>query len=390
MMKLLAKLFIKDSDHYSDNAVREKYGFLTGFVGIILNVLICSAKIIIGVLTMSISVIADGINNLSDAGSSVITVLSFKLSNKPVDKKHPFGHGRVEYVAAMLVSVIIIVVGVELIISSVKSILSPEKAAITTATFIVLAVSVAIKIYMFLYNYLWSKKLDSAVMKATAYDSIGDAVSTTIVLVCAVIGKYSSVILDGFAGIAVALFISATGVRSFLEIMNDLLGKPPKKEFVDEVEKFVLQHDIVCGVHDVVVHDYGPGRVMLSLHAEVPAETDILAAHDAIDAIEHGLSDAFKCHATIHMDPVMSDPESRRLRSETLAEIRNISSDITMHDFRVSESKDDPRKKSIAFDIVVPYELKMTEREVEEILYNVLTEKEPTYSVSIQVDRPFV
>lgn len=390
MIKFIAKLFIKDSDNYSDNAVREKYGFLTGIIGIILNVIICTAKIVVGALTASISVVADGINNLSDAGSSVITVFSFKLSNKPVDKKHPFGHGRLEYVAAMLVSIIIVVVGAELMITSVKSIFSPENVLITTATFIVLSISVAIKFYMFLYNFSWSKKLDSAVMKATAYDSIADAVSTTIVLLCAVIGKFSSFSPDGYAGAVVALFICFTGVRSFMEIINDLLGKPPKKEFVDEVEKFVSDHDIVCGVHDIVVHDYGPGRVMLSLHVEVPAETDILAAHDAIDTIEHGLCEKFRCHATIHMDPVMSDPESRRLRSETLAEIRKISSDITMHDFRVFEAKPETGKKTIAFDIVLPYELKMPEKEVEDFLRERLAETEPEYAVSIQIDRPFV
>ncbi len=389
MIGFLAKIFIKDHNKFTDNAVRKKYGFLTGFTGIFLNVLLCALKIFFGALSMSVSVIADGINNLSDAGSSLITVIGFKISSKPVDKKHPYGHGRMEYVAALLVSTLIIVVGVELVISSVKKIISPEDVVFSIGTLIVLAVSVLVKAYMFVYNFVWGKKLNSAVLRATAFDSIGDAVSTLVVLICALISYlYPSVVLDSYAGIAVACFIITAGVRTFWEIVSDLLGRPPKKDFVESIEKTVLSNKIVTGVHDVIVHDYGPGKKMVSLHAEVPAETDFFYAHECIDSIEKRLEDKFSCLVTIHLDPISNDKETDKLRKEIIRIIHSSFPDFSLHDFRVGTADDD--KKTISFDVLAPFGGKETEEEIKEELVKKIKDVYPEYDVILRVDRPFV
>ncbi len=389
MIELLSRWFVKDRKNYSDNIVREKYAFLTGTVGIVLNLLICVGKILAGVLSGAISVIADGVNNLSDAGSSVITILGFKIANKPIDKKHPFGHGRMEYIAAMVVSVIIVVVGGELIISSVEKIITPESVSISLLTIIILAVSVGVKLYMFAYNYVWGKKLNAAAMKATAYDSISDAVSTSVVLICSVITYfYPQVVLDSYAGCLVAIFIIFTGGKSFIEILGDLLGKVPEKEFVDDIEKFVLQDTIVCGIHDLVVHDYGPGRIMLSLHAEVPAEMDIMEVHDHIDNIEQGLSKQFKCHATIHMDPVFrSDDKVEGLRKMVVSIAKEINEHFTVHDFRMNSGS---THTNLIFDVVAPYECKLNEEQIKEEIEKKVKEIDGSYNTVIQIDRPYV
>ena len=387
MIGLLAKLFIKNNKDYSDNAVREKYGFLTGFVGIFLNLLISAGKIVVGVLSSSVAVLADGINNLTDAGSSVVTIFSFKIANKPVDKEHPFGHGRMEYVAAMIVSVIIVVVGAEVFINSLQKIITPQEVSFSVVTIIILALSVSVKLYMFAYNFYWSKKINSAVMKATAYDSISDAVSTAVVLICSCISFCCpSVSLDGYAGIVVALFIVTTGFRSFAEIISDLLGKPPKKEFAEDVKKYVLQNEIIRDIHDLVVHDYGPGRTMLSLHVEVPADMSVGEAHEQIDKIELGLSEKFNCHALIHMDPAcQSGAENERLYKKITAEMSALYSGLSVHDFRVNNTE---RGKEIFFDAVVPYEVDKKEDQIKKELTELVEKIDPTSRVFIKIDRP--
>ena len=387
MIGLLAKLFIKNHKDFSDRAVRKKYGFLTGFVGIFFNVLICVGKIIVGILSSAVSVIADGINNLSDAASSVITVVGFKIADKPVDKEHPYGHGRVEYVAAMLVSLVIMVIGIELAISAVKKIIDPQAVDISYVTLIILGVSVAVKLYMFSYNYIWGKKLESSVLKATAYDSIADAVSTFVVFACAFVSMYWSLpILDGCAGLAVAAFIVFTGLKSFGEIFTELVGKPPKKEFVDSIERSVSNYPMVLGVHDVIVHDYGPGRVMVSLHVEIPANTDLLTSHDCVDEIENKLEKEFRCHATIHVDPVVEDPETNELRKAYLKKIKEFFPSYSIHDFRINYEKDNP---AVTFDVLAPFIDKSTEEEIRSEVLAVIKDVAPSYDVLIKIDRPF-
>ena len=387
MIALLGKLFIKNHKDYSDRAVRKKYGFLTGFVGILLNILICAGKITVGVISSAVSVVADGINNLSDAASSVVTVVGFKIADKPVDKEHPYGHGRVEYVAAMLVSLIIMVIGVELAISAIKKIVAPQAVNITYVTLVILGVSVAVKLYMFLYNYVWSKKLDSSVLKATALDSIADAVSTFVVFICAFVSMYWSLpVLDGCAGIAVAVFIIFTGLKSFGGIFTELVGKPPKKEFVENIEKAVSGSPMVLGVHDVIVHDYGPGRVMVSLHVEVPADTDLLTSHDCVDEIENKLEKEFRCYATIHVDPVVRDPESMKLRKMFLKRIKECFPSYSIHDFRISGDKENP---TVSFDVLAPFIDKSTEEEIKDEVMEKIKDVAPSYTVLIRIDRPF-
>ncbi len=390
MITFLSKFFIKDRTNYSDNKVREGYASLSGFVGIVLNLIICAGKIAVGILSGAISVVADGVNNLTDAGSSVITIMGFKLANKPIDRKHPFGHGRMEYISAMLVSVIIVVVGFELLISSVEKIITPETVSISVWTLAILAFSVLVKLYMFAYNFVWAKKLNAAAMKATAYDSISDAVSTLVVLVCSIVTFFKpSVVLDSYAGILVAVFILFTGFRSFVEILGDLLGKAPEKEFVLAIEKAVMESSIISGIHDLVVHDYGPGRVMVTLHAEIPADMDIMQAHDEIDNVEQKISRRFNCHTTIHMDPVFRNDEKTETLRKTLEKIvKNIHSDITLHDFRMNEG---PTHTNLIFDVVVPFEtgLKddMLRQRIERAVQDEIGEK---YKIVVQIDRPFV
>lgn len=302
MITFLASLFIKDRRNYDSPAVRQAYGVLSGAVGIGLNILLFLGKWIAGTLSGSIAITADAFNNLSDAGSSIITLIGFRLSGQAPDPEHPFGHGRMEYISGLLVSVAILVMGFELIWSSFGKLRDPEPIESSALVLGILLASILVKVYMFYYNRSLSKKLDSAAMKATSVDSLSDTVATTLVLIATVISKYTGLILDGWFGILVGIFIVYTGGSTLKETIDLLIGQPPKKEFIDEIREIVLGHSLVYGVHDLIVHDYGPGRRMISLHAEVAVDGDIQDIHEQIDHIEHELQEKLNCSATIHMD----------------------------------------------------------------------------------------
>lgn len=362
MITFLASLFIKDRRNYDSPAVRQAYGVLSGAVGIGLNILLFLGKWIAGTLSGSIAITADAFNNLSDAGSSIITLIGFRLSGQAPDPEHPFGHGRMEYISGLLVSVAILVMGFELIRSSFGKLRDPELIESSAVVLGILLASILVKVYMFYYNRSLSKKLDSAAMKATSVDSLSDTVATTLVLIATVISKYTGLILDGWFGILVGIFIVYTGGSTLKETIDLLIGQPPKKEFIDEIREIVLGHSLVYGVHDLIVHDYGPGRRMISLHAEVAVDGDIQDIHEQIDHIEHELQEKLNCSATIHMDPIVTDDkEVLEMKAKVEAMVQSLDEAFSMHDFRMVKGT---TRTNLIFDVEVPRKTSLTDNEI--------------------------
>lgn len=362
MITFLASLFIKDRRNYDSPAVRQAYGVLSGAVGIGLNILLFLGKWIAGTLSGSIAITADAFNNLSDAGSSIITLIGFRLSGQAPDPEHPFGHGRMEYISGLLVSVAILVMGFELIRSSFGKLRDPELIESSALVLGILLASIFVKVYMFYYNRSLSKKLDSAAMKATSVDSLSDTVATTLVLIATVISKYTGLILDGWFGILVGIFIVYTGGSTLKETIDLLIGQPPKKEFIDEIREIVLGHSLVYGVHDLIVHDYGPGRRMISLHAEVAVDGDIQDIHEQIDHIEHELQEKLNCSATIHMDPIVTDDkEVLEMKAKVEAMVQSLDEAFSMHDFRMVKGT---TRTNLIFDVEVPRKTSLTDNEI--------------------------
>lgn len=362
MIKLLASLFIKDRENYTSPAVRQSYGTLCGAVGIGLNILLFLGKWIAGFLSGSIAITADAFNNLSDAGSSIITLIGFRISGQRPDSEHPFGHGRMEYISGFLVSVAILIMGFELVKSSINKLLHPEPVESSPVIIAILAVSILVKVYMFYYNRSGGKKIGSAAMNATAMDSLSDTVSTALVLGATLISQFTGLLLDGWFGILVGLFILYTGATTIKETMDLLLGQPPKKEFIDEIREIVVSHKLVHGIHDLIVHDYGPGRVMISLHAEVDADGDIQAIHEQIDHIENELQEKLHCSATIHMDPIVTDDkEVLAMKEKVKALVLETDDTFSMHDFRMVKG---PTSTNLIFDVSVPSGCQKTDNEI--------------------------
>ena len=387
MIKLLAKIFIKDSQNTADSKVRVAYGYLCGAVGIALNILLFAGKIIAGTISGSVAVTADAFNNLSDAGSSIISLIGFRLASQKPDPHHPFGHGRFEYIASLIISIIIVLMGFELGKSSFEKIVAPQAVEYSAVTFAVLGVSVLVKLYMFFYNNSVGKKIDSATMRATAMDSISDAVSTGAVLISAVIAMITNLALDGWMGLVVAAFIMVTGFKSAKETIDSLLGTPPSPEFVKQIEDMALQYDDIIGVHDMIVHNYGPGRTFVSLHAEVPSDGDIVTIHDTVDNAEREIAKELGCLVTIHMDPVdVHDEHTAQLRENVSEIIKQINPDITFHDFRVVSG---PTHTNLIFDIVSPMDCGLSDQELADTIADKIHQCNESYFAVINVDKDF-
>ena len=388
MFGLLSKIFIKNRDDLKNPAVRRAYGILSGTLGIVLNILLFAGKLTAGLISGSVAIVADALNNLSDAGSSVITLIGFRMAGQKPDKGHPFGHGRIEYISGLIVSMLIILMGFELGKSSVEKIISPGETEFSVVAAVILAVSVLVKLYMCCYNGKVGKKISSPAMKATATDSLGDCISTMVVLICMFITKFTSFDLDGICGAAVALFIFISGLRAAKETINPLPGVPPTDEFVDEIGETVMSHKGVLGFHDLIVHDYGPGRRMISLHAEVPADEDLLKTHDMIDNIEKELSAKLGCDAVIHMDPIETDDKITMEAREKIAElVKIIDERVTIHDFRMVTG---PTHTNVIFDIVVPYDVNRTEAEIQRDIERMVKTLDSNYYAIVHVDKSFV
>lgn len=388
MITFLASLFIKDSKNYKEPSVRQAYGVLSGAVGIGLNILLFFGKWLAGTISGSIAIIADAFNNLSDAGSSIITLIGFRLSGQEPDPEHPFGHGRMEYISGLLVSVAILVMGFELIGSSIGKLRSPEPIESSALVFGILIASILVKLYMFFYNHSLSKKIESAAMKATSVDSLSDTVATTLVLIATLISKYTGLLLDGWFGILVGLFILYTGSSTLKETIDLLLGQPPKQEFIDEVKEIVLGHSMVHGVHDLIVHDYGPGRVMISLHAEVDVNGDIQDIHEQIDHIEHELQEKLHCSATIHMDPIVTDDkEVLAMKAKVEEMVHFLDESFSMHDFRMVRGS---TRTNLIFDVEVPRKTSYTDNEIVNWLKERIHELPGSkYFAVIQIDHEY-
>ena len=388
MITFLASLFIKDSKNYKEPSVRQAYGVLSGAVGIGLNILLFFGKWLAGTISGSIAIIADAFNNLSDAGSSIITLIGFRLSGQEPDPEHPFGHGRMEYISGLLVSVAILVMGFELIGSSIGKLRSPEPIESSALVFGILIASILVKLYMFFYNHSLSKKIESAAMKATSVDSLSDTVATTLVLIATLISKYTGLLLDGWFGILVGLFILYTGGSTLKETIDLLLGQPPKQEFIDEVKEIVLGHSMVHGVHDLIVHDYGPGRVMISLHAEVDVNGDIQDIHEQIDHIEHELQEKLHCSATIHMDPIVTDDkEVLAMKAKVEEMVHFLDESFSMHDFRMVKGS---TRTNLIFDVEVPRKTSYTDNEIVNWLKERIHELSGSkYFAVIQIDHEY-
>ena len=387
MISILTRLFIKNADDTSNPSVRQAYGMLCGGTGIGLNVLLFLIKFLAGQLSGSIAITADAFNNLSDAGSSVITLVGFKMAGQKPDNDHPFGHGRIEYIAGMLVSVIILMMGAELFKSSLNKIFHPVPVYAGRLVIAILVVSIGIKLYMFFYNRRIGKKIDSAAMMATARDSISDSVSTIVVLLTTLLALWTDLRVDGWCGILVALFVLWTGYEAMKDTVSPLLGQPPEPEFVAKIEEIIMQYKEqgVLGLHDLVVHNYGPGRVMLSAHVEVPSVGDILELHDMIDLIEHRLAEELVCSAVIHMDPVcVNDEETNKVKEKVGEIIRGMEGDVRFHDFRMVHG---PTHTNLIFDVAVPYDYVMTDNELVSYIREKVRELDENYFVVIDVDK---
>ena len=388
MVSLLARWLIRDWESVHTPSVRRAYGVLCGAVGILLNALLFAGKLFAGTLSGSIAITADAFNNLSDAASSLITLIGFRMAGQKPDPEHPFGHGRIEYISGFIVSMAILLMGFELLSSSVQKIVSPEPVSFSPLAAGILVASIAVKLYMCFYNRRVGKKIDSAAMRATAMDSLSDSVATAVVLVAMLVGHWTNLMIDGWCGLLVALFILYAGVNAAKETIGPLLGQPPTREFVEQIEQYVLSYDSVVGLHDLIVHNYGPGRTMISLHAEVPVTADILEMHDMIDNIEHGLRERMGCEAVIHMDPVVLDDERLSALRETVRGFAaEIDPAITIHDFRMVSG---PTHTNLIFDAVVPYKFRLSDEEVRRRLSERIRALDGNYYAVIDIDKSYV
>lgn len=389
MVALLTNLFIKDKEDVENPRVRQAYGMLCGTVGIMLNLLLFVGKFLAGTFSHSISITADAFNNLSDAGASVVTLVGFKMAGAKPDIDHPYGHGRIEYITGLIVSGAIIVMAFELIKSSIDKIITPVPVEFSILSVAILSASILVKMYMAFYNYRIGKKLDSAAMRATATDSLSDTCATTAVLIGIVIGELTGLRIDGYCGVLVGAFIFYAGISAARETLDPLLGQPPEEGFVAQIEEIVLAHEEICGVHDLLVHDYGPGRRMISLHVEVPADGNILELHEVVDDAEVELQKQLNCVAVIHMDPVVTeDTYILELRGKIEKIIAEIDPIISMHDFRVVPKHIHTK---LIFDVVVPYGYRMGDEELEEMIKKRINEElGDDYFVVIQVDKSYL
>lgn len=386
MIELLSKFTIKNTNDEDKQAIRRQYGVLLGGVGIFFNIILFIVKTVCGVITGSVSTIADAINNISDAGSSLVQLIGYRLSGQKPDTEHPFGHGRIEYVSGLIISIIILLMGVKLLEASIIKVIHPSEVFFSKMTVIILILSVFIKLYMYSYNKKYSEKLKSVVLQATAFDSLSDCVATSVVLLSMMIYEYTGMHVDGIAGIIVSIFILYTGFTAAKDTINPLLGEKADPEFVNKIAQFVMSYEDVLGVHDLIVHDYGAGRMMITLHAEVSANGDFVKLHDTIDNIERKLRDVLGCQTVIHMDPVfVNDEATIRMKRFCTLITKSISESLTIHDFRMVAG---PTHIKLVFDVLAPYELDMSDDKIKSEIENKISALPGNLSAVVDVDRP--
>ncbi len=375
----------KDTEAAVKPVSRNSYGMISGIVGIVLNLMLFGGKITTGLLSGSIAVIADAINNLTDAGSSILMLFGFRMAGQKADSEHPFGHGRIEYIAGLGISFLTLLMGFELLTSSFDKILHPVLPNTGIATLIVLGASILVKMGMFLFNSLLSGKIASETIRAAAMDSLSDCLATTVVLISAIVAMLNGIAIDGWCGLAVALFILWSGGKSMFETVGPLLGQPPSPELIRQIEQIVRSSDVVIGIHDLIVHNYGPGRLIISLHAEVPADGNFLELHDEIDNIERTLSEQLDCQAVIHMDPIETNNEQiAETRAKVAELVKCIDDRLTIHDFRMVTG---PTHINVIFDVVVPFDFPQADNTLLEHIARMVKVLDANYFAVIRADR---
>ena len=388
MTNLLARLFVRDYRNTASPAVRRAYGTMVSVVGMVLNLLLFGAKFTVGMLTGSVAIRADAINNLSDAGSQIISFISFRISAKPADREHPFGHARIEYVASMIVSFLILLIGVELLKESVANIITPQPPERSWVSVAVLGGSILVKLWMALFNRTVGRRIDSAVMRATAADSLSDVLSTGAVLLSTlvlILFPDLSLNLDAYMGVLVAVLILLAGVKILREALNPILGEAPSEEIVRQINEVVRQYPAALGIHDLEVHNYGPGHIIAALHVEVDGKVDVFASHDMIDTIEQRLRREYGIAATIHMDPIVTDDAViANLRARVLAAVRQIDPGINLHDFRLVSGT---THSNLIFDVAVPYENKTPDDRLRAAVAEQVRKIDPSYCAMVTIDR---
>lgn len=392
MINTLIKSFIKDYENVEDEKVRDYYGYLAGIVGMICNITLFITKFIIGLITFSIAITADSFNNLSDSASSLITILGFKLSSKPADSEHPFGHGRIEYLSGLFVSVLVILVGIEFVKSSFNRILHPVKVNFLIISFLLIIISIFIKIWLCRFNKTIGVRINSTALKASSFDALSDVFVSSTTALSFILSKWTSLPIDGYIGLLVSLFILYSGVSLIKDTLDPLLGQAPDMELARKLEEGVLSYNHITGVHDLIIHNYGPGRIMASIHAEVPASINIMKLHEVIDKAERELSKALKLELVIHMDPVNTDckeilVEKDEIRSSLMENFPIINS---IHDFRIVG---DGEVKNLIFDIVVGYDKSLNSENLENLKKDVnkfILEKHPELNIVITIDRNYI
>ncbi len=389
MIDFLLKKFVKNYEDTNDSNVREGYGAFAGTVGVVVNVFLAVAKFIAALVSgFAVSVLADALNNFLDAASSLVTYVGFKLSNRAEDEDHPFGHGRIEYISGLIVSFIIVLVGFELLKESVSKIFSPDANSYSVISVVIMAVAIFVKIWLGIFNKTLAKKINSAALKATAMDCFCDVAATSAVLIGLIIGLCFNVNVEGYTGTVVSLFIMYTGVASAKDTLSPLLGEAPDEELVEEIEKTVMAHEEIVGIHDLIVHDYGPGRKILSLHAEVSADGNVIEIHDTIDLIEMELNQKFQCVSTIHMDPIDLNCEVtnslKLMVKDVLLEINPI---LSFHDFRTVSG---PTHTNLIFDVVMPFNFELSADELKMLIKKKVSLINENYFCVINIDKKYI
>ena len=387
-MNLIKKVFIKNYKNTNDPKVRFKYGLVAGLIGILSNIILFVFKITVGILSHSITIIADAINNLSDAGTSIVTMVGFKLSSKPADKKHPFGHARIEYVTGLFVAILILVIGVLIFKSSIEKIITPEIIKIDIFTYIVLSCSIVLKIFQMLLYRNFSKSINSSALKASAVDSLNDIFITTAVLISTIIIDQTSVNIDAYVSMLISVFIIISSIKLIKETSDPIIGIKPDKKFVDSIKNYIESYEGVIGTHDLVVHNYGEGKCFVIAHVEVPKKVDIMESHDLIDNIEKDIMDELGVTLNIHMDPVdTEDKELDKLKIRAEKVIAEMDKSLSLHDFRIVRGK---THSNILFDVVIPFESKVTVEDIEERMYEEFEKDQTKYFFVIEMDRVYI
>ena len=391
MTSLLIQLFIKNPEDVKTPSARQSYGSLGSFVGIFCNLILCTIKIAVGLLSGSISIVADGLNNLSDMGSSVITMIGFKLANKPADSDHPFGHGRMEYMSAFIVAILILLVGFELLKSSVSSLISGNMSPTYSFTaIIILCISILVKFWLFLFNRKIGKKINSEALIATAKDSLNDAITTFVILTSVTITMMVDISfnLDALMGLLVSVFILYSGISSAKETINQILGMPPEKQLIEDIESTILSFGDFVGIHDLIVHNYGPGRQLASVHVEVPQNIDVVKCHEQVDLCEKLLFEKLDVSVVIHMDPIDTDNEAVSNTREAISNaLKNIDPSLSLHDFRMTPVCEN--RTNLIFDVVVPQNFYFSNTRLREKIEQTAKEINPTFCCVITFDNDF-